>query len=1113
MADINYAAGADVVYETAFERELCEHLADHGWLYDPHAGKAYDAARALYPPDVFAWFEAQDSKAWKAAIGEGSKAKAAKERLLDTLVALRSAPVAARGGGGGTLALLRNQHVPVDYRTEMRMVQWAPAGTATEKAKRLHEQVRLRIVRQVHYNPQDGRPSIDLVAFINGIPVGTFELKTNFTQTIEDARRQYKRHRLPVGQPLLEPSYGALVHFAVTEDEVFMTTKLDGENTRFLPFNRGSDAHGPGNPTPPAGKVGAFYLWEQVMARESWLDVFGSLVFTKVELAKGRGGKPETQVIFPRFHQWEAVTKMVADVREQGVGQRYLVQHSAGSGKTNTIGWLAHHLSRLYVDGVKAFDSVIVLTDRTVLDDQVQRAITQIEGKTDYVYNVDRNARRDEGSKSRATLQALLDKRHIVVVTIQTFPAILKLLGDDPALAGHRFAVIADEAHSSQTGTTAKKTKQVVEGKTVNSALVDDEEAEGPDSEDLMADAATGESAATVSWFAFTATPKDRTVQLFGRTDLPAVDPTAPKKVLGALPGETLEGRGEGLPRAFHLYTMKQAISEGFILDVLTRYQSYKTAYQLAQAVKKHPVSASAHPSDGETATLEVGPGEFVELDLAHLEQQALAAGVTPEQEVVDAKAAKAALTRFVMLHPTNLAKKAEIVVEHFRRHVAHLLNGHAKAMIVTSERRHALRFKQALDAYITKRGYQDLRALVAFSGTLDDPETGILDEITEQKASGVKGDLAKVFADGDTYRVMIAADKFSTGFDQPLLCAMYVDKLLDGIQAVQTLSRLNRTYTKGGVVKGAPYVLDFVNDPSKIQEAFAKYYEEATILEVTDPNQAHVKAMNLRTFGVFDGQDVDEFVRVWRLHGKDAKTAHNDLAAVLSRPKSRYEDLLAAAVASEDEDEVARLEGFRHELSGFVRLYDFVSQVYDFTGSSLEDLAAFCRQLAPWLRPEQKGQKVDISAARLVAVQHEDKGVQDISVKKPGDPLKTTGTGGPAQASEPELAPLLDVIDKINDIFAEQFGPESIGGILMGLLDAAKSDEGLRSRALLNTLDQFLASDKVRQAVVGAMIESAETAERFFTALTEEGRDSKDGMDAILEWLHQRLQETRDEV
>jgi type I restriction enzyme R subunit len=533
-----------------------------------------------------------------------------------------------------------------------------------------------------------------------------------------------------------------------------------------------------------------------------------------------------------------------------------------------------------------------------------------------------------------------------------------------------------------------------------------------------------------VSFFAFTATPKSKTVELFGRRKTP-----------------------DAKPSAFDVYSMKQAIQEGFILDVLPRFQYYGTVYQIAEVIKKNGVNIS----------------------------------VDDEDHLVEKTAAAKALKRFVRLHPTNISQKVEIIVEHFRANVAGMLGGHAKAMIVTSERKHALRYKVLIDKYIKSKGY-DLGTLVAFSGTLDDPDFGIHDEVSEAKMNpGVGPDLAAAFAEPN-YRVMIAADKFQTGFDQPLLCAMYVDKRLEDIQAVQTLSRLNRIFRMDNLVKDRVFILDFVNEPKDIQAAFAKWYEEAELETETDPNQLHVLAMGLRTFGIFDAQDVAQFTQ--GVQDRD----RNMITAAMSRPQDEFARQWQQAVDDENTQDVERLEQFRKNVSSFVRLYDFLSQVYDYSGSPLENLSSFCRELAQWIKAEHTRDEIDISSARLVAIEQKDKGVTNASVTQKGDKLTGPTAVGTATVKDPKMVPLLEVIDTLNTLF-DDLSESAIAGLMALVIQAAKSDEMLKSRALENSLENFLKSEKVRDRILDTLLAAPGELGKAVAEVVGDGR----GLNSII--------------
>ena len=789
--------------EVVFESEICAHLEAHGWLYAKN-DKGYDRERALFPADLFAWLEetqpAPFAKALKAA---GSEAK-----FLDVLATALDKPLEH---GGGMLNILRNG-VQFVGGGRLKMAQFRPDTALNPTTVEQYAAMRVRVMRQVHFSTADQR-SIDLVFFVNGLPVATVELKTDFTQSLDEAVNQYKKDRHPITngrvEPLLSFGHRALVHFAVSNDLAAMTTRLEGEKTHFLPFNTGGDDGGAGNPPAADGTSSTAYLWERVWEKHAWLNIIGRLMIveTKEEWDVAIGtSRRRTSMLFPRFHQWEAVTNIAAAIEEEGVGQRYLIEHSAGSGKTNTIAWTAHRLARLHVNDEKVFDSVIVVVDRTVLDGQLQEAIRQIDGGKKIVATISPEDVHKAGATSKSNLlaKALKNGELIIAVTVQTFPYALDEIRKDSALKGKKFAVIADEAHSSQSGQVSAKLKAVLTSEEVK----DIEEGGQVDVESVLA-AEMGERAESpnISYLAFTATPKNKTLELFGRK--------------GA----------DGKPVEFHLYSMKQAIEEGYILDVLKGYQSYDTALKIAG-------KASA-----------TGEGE------------------------VEEGAARKGLMRWVQLHPTNITQKVQIIVEHFHANVAHLLEGKAKAMVVTDSRKSAVKYKKAIDAFIAKRAAEDpsynYRTLVAFSGgvTMDENEVWTVewgpapskdDEFTEANMNpGAGSDLAAAFK-GDTYKFMTVANKFQTGFDQPLLSAMYVDKRLAGVTAVQTLSRLNRTHrTAGGEQKRKTFVIDFVNKPEDIRTSFEPYFRKATLETETDPYVVVHLATKLAHAGIYTEDEV----------------------------------------------------------------------------------------------------------------------------------------------------------------------------------------------------------------------------------------------------------------
>jgi type I restriction enzyme R subunit len=777
--------------EVEFEDEICEHLAANGWLYAPKDAAGFVRGLALFPEDVVAWVKETQPDAWNVLTKNHG------ESAADTLLnRLRHSL-----DQGGTLHVLRQGFDVLGVKSKLKMAQFKPASGINPDIMERYAQNRLRVVRQVHYS-EHNENNIDLVLFLNGVPVATAELKTDFTQSIVDAVDQYKfdRNPKPQGQspePLLSFPNGALVHFAVSSSEVQMATKLAGPKTFFLPFNQGSNGPGrtgsAGNPINPDGHKTA-YLWEQVWQRDSWLDILGRYLITEQDKKK----KIKT-IIFPRFHQLDVTRRLLSSVLIEGPGRKYLIQHSAGSGKTNSIAWSAHFLADLHdADEQKVFDSVIVVSDRNVIDGQLSEAIEAMERTKGVVANISGKS----GSKSTELADALSGDKKVLVCTIQTFPFALEAVRKLSAAEGKRFAVIADEAHSSQTGEAAAKLKLVLSVEE-QAELADGGEVSTEDI--LAAQMASKANDVGITYVAFTATPKAKTLETFGRL----ADPTKPASK-------------DNLPEPYHVYSMQQAIEEEFILDVLENYISYKLAFRLA--------------NDGK------------EWD---------------EQQVEHSEAMKG-LMRWVRLHPYNIAQKVQIVVEHYREMVAHLLDGKAKAMVVVGSRQEAVRWQLAIQKYIKEKGYH-MASLVAFSGEVNDKESGPdpFKETTEELNPYLKGqDIREAFKE-DRYQILLVANKFQTGFDQPLLCAMYVDKKLAGIQAVQTLSRLNRCYKKDDVTKDRTYVLDFVNRSADVLEAFKTYYTKATLEETTDPNIV----LNLRTkiegYGFYDNHEVERVVAV----------------------------------------------------------------------------------------------------------------------------------------------------------------------------------------------------------------------------------------------------------
>ncbi|ASO18952.1 type I restriction enzyme R subunit [Actinoalloteichus hoggarensis] len=1015
--------------EVVFEAEICRHLHAHGWLYsDKDTG--YDRERALFPEDLFAWLAAtQQPKYEKALKAAGSPAK-----FLDVLVAALDKPLEH---GGGTLNILRNG---VQYigGGRLKLAQFRPETTLNETTNAEYAAMRVRVMRQVRFSTADQR-SIDLVFFVNGLPVATVELKTDFTQSLDAAINQYKKNRnaLTNGrpEPLLSFGHRALVHFAVSNDLAAMTTRLEGEKTHFLPFNTGCD--GAGNPPGKDGRSSTAYLWERVWEKHAWLGIIGRLMIvrTKEEWDVTTGTSVRrTSMLFPRFHQWEAVTNIVAAVAEEGVGHRYLIEHSAGSGKTNTIAWTAHRLARLHVEDEKVFDSVIVVVDRTVLDGQLQDAIRQIDGTGKIVATISPEDVRKAGAKSKSGLlaQALTNGELIIAVTVQTFPHALEAIRAHSGLKGKRFAVIADEAHSSQSGQTSTKLREVLTA----DELEEIEDGGEVDVESVLASEMTERAESpNISYLAFTATPKNKTLELFGRKG------------------------PDGKPVGFHLYSMKQAIEEGYILDVLKGYQSYDTALKIAAK------------ADG--------------------------AGAGSDGYEVEEAAARKGLMRWVQLHPTNIGQKVQIIVEHFHANVAHLLDGKAKAMVVTGSRKAAVKYKKAIDAYIAKRAAADpaydYRTLVAFSGavTMAEDEEWVTewgpaptkdDEFSERNMNpGAATDLAATFQD-ETYKIMLVANKFQTGFDQPLLSAMYVDKKLSGVTAVQTLSRLNRTHrTAGGEQKRKTFVLDFVNKPEDIRESFEPYFTNATLETETDPYVVIHLAAKLAQAGIYTEDDVRTVAGLWV-----TRKGNNAVSSAISPAQHDFRRRYARAIDEDDKVTLSTLDMFRKDVSTYVRLYDFMSQIVDYGDPYLEMLSIFLRLLEKVIAESAWAAEVDLSDVVLVGVKHDKARAMDISLSGDGE-LTGITAAGTGTRKEPKYVAMQVVIDKLNDLFgAESFTQSQVREFVQGLVQRLLDHPELVMQTRVNSKKQFMESQDFQTAVTEAVVDNQDAhnamADYFFS-------------------------------
>ncbi len=989
--------------EISFETEICQHLAAHEWLYADGDAATYDRARALFPADVLAWVQATQPQAWETLTkNHGSKAG-------ETLLTRVRDQIDQRG----TLDVLRHGVELLGLKQPLKLAEFKPALAINADILARYAANRLRVVRQVHYSLHNEN-SIDVVLFLNGVPVATVELKTDFTQSVGDAIDQYRfdRHPRPKGQApeaLLSFPNGALVHFAVSNNEVHMVTKLDGPATVFLPFNQG-DGGAAGNPVNPKGGHRTAYLWEQVWARESWLEILGRYI-----IAQRDKKKQITQIIFPRFHQLDVTRKLQTAVLKDGPGAKYLIQHSAGSGKTNSIAWTAHFLAEIHdAQHKKVFDTVLVVSDRNVIDTQLQEALFDFQRTSGVVATITNK----DGSKSGKLAEALSGDKKIVVCTIQTFPFALEAVRELSATQGKRFAVIADEAHSSQTGEAAAKLKAVLSPEELQE-LNDGGEVSSEDI--LAAQMAARADDKGITFVAFTATPKNKTLEIFGTR-----------------PDPTRKPAPDNIPAAFHVYSMRQAIEEKFILDVLQNYMPYKLAFKLAHEGKE-----------------------------------------VSEKEV-ERSAALKRIMGWVKLHPYNIAQKVEVVVEHFREYVAPLLRGKAKAMVVVSSRLEAVRWELAINKYIKERSYE-MRTLVAFSGEVNDKESGP-DGFTENSPTlnpNLKGrDIREAFK-GDEYQILLVANKFQTGFDQPLLCGMYVDKRLAGIQAVQTLSRLNRAYPG----KDTTYVLDFVNDPAEVLESFKAYYTTAELSATTDPNLVFNLRAKLDAAGHYDDFEVDRVVAV----ELNPNAKQGDLVAALEpvsdRVMKRYKAAQEALkIAREKEDdkaaeaaqsEINALILFKLDMGAFIRLYTFLSQIFDYGNTAIEKRAIFYKRLLPLLEFGREREGIDLSKVVLTHHNLKNLGKRAMPLADGDKPLiYPIADAGSGKVQEKEKAWLDEIIEKVNDLFEGELTDQDklvyVNNVIKGKL---LESETLRQQATNNTKEQFANSPDLKSELLNAIM------------------------------------------
>lgn len=995
--------------ELAFETAIEAGLIDAGG-YEKRNAIAYDETLALFPDDVNGFL--QDSQAAKWAQLEALLGEKTRATVLDSL--------AKELDIKGTLHVLRYGFKC--YGKTFRLAHFRPNSGMNPEAAAAYALNRLTVTRQVAFTSvmkkaggpgknQHRRCIIDVTLSLNGLPVVTAELKNPLTgQRATDAVKQYMQDR-DERDLLFAFKKRALVNFAVDPDEVWMTTRLKGKDTAFLPFNRGYD-HGAGNP-PVENNWKTHYLWDEVLEKDSLMDILQRFMHLEVKERQVKTDKGvrtirKETMIFPRYHQLDAVRKLVGHARTNGSGHNYLVQHSAGSGKSNSIAWLAHRLASLHdADDQKVFHSVVVVTDRRVLDQQLQNTIYQFEHKTGVVEKIDEN--------TLQLAQALSGGTPIIITTLQKFPFISQALstlekkgeGVKISTAGRRFAVIVDEAHSSQSGETATELRGMLNKDGIEAAIaaqLSDEEDDTLSDEAraaILRDSLKRARQPNLSFFAFTATPKFKTKALFDEPGPSGISP-------------------------FHEYSMRQAIEEGFIMDVLQNYTTYKRFFGLIKQVENDP-------------------------------------------EVPRKKAAKA-LSRYLELHPVNIDQVVSVIVEHFRLYVMSEMGGRAKAMVVTGSRLAAVKYKLAFDRYIKDNGYDGIRSLVAFSGSVEDPEDpGSAYTEVAMNDGLAESELPETF-EREEYRVLLVAEKYQTGFDQPLLQTMYVVKRLAGVQAVQTLSRLNRVAPG----KARTFVLDFANEQNDIYQAFKPYYEATPVGENAAPHQLSELQYKLLAWAIITPDDVDAFAEVWYSQKRDHSASdHRIMNAALDQVVERFSD--------HDEDE---REEFRGQLTAYRNLYAFLSQIIPYQDSDLEKFYTFVRNLISKLPPPGDGKSFTLDdevALRYFRVQQMSEGSIDLSTGE-SYPLKgPTDVGSHMVREEPVT--LSSLVEKLNERFGTDF-TEADQLFFDQISASAEQNEKIVEAAKANNLPDFSAflERKLDELFIDRMENNDEIFSRIMT-------------------------------
>ena len=979
----------DQTNEKRFEQDIESSLLHYGGY--TNTSDVYDPKLGVYKQTLTDFIKATQPKEWARFVMQN---KIDPEKKF--CIAFNNA-----SDRDGLISVLRHgfKHRGITFH----VCYFKPESSLNRTAQKLFDANVINVVRQWHYSAVNNN-SVDMMLALNGIPVFAFELKNQYTgQDVENSKRQWMYDRDP-SEICFQFNKRILGYFAVDQTEVWMTTKLAKGDTYFLPFNQGSNGAGndggAGNPPNPNGYPTA-YLWENVFTKDSMMDVIKKFIHLEVKTDKtvDKHGNEKVvkkqNLIFPRFHQLDCVRKLIADVSANGAGHNYLIQHSAGSGKSNSIAWTAYRLASLHdIDDNAIFKSVIVVTDRTVLDAQLQNTISSFDHTIGSVETI------GEGKSSQDLKNAINDGKRIIVTTLQKFPVIYQEV--DKA-DGKNYAVIVDEAHSSQTGSAAMKLKTALAD--TEEALREyaeyeaiEEEKFDPDNK-LIQELISHGKHKNLSFFAFTATPKDKTLEMFG-TEYP-----------------------DGSYHPFHIYSMKQAIEEGFILDVLQNYMTYDTCFKIANTTRDNP-------------------------------------------DVPSSKAAKV-IRKFEELHPYNISQKTPIIVETFREVTRHKIGGKGKMMVVTSSRPAAVKYYFAVKDYIEKNGYDDVDVLVAFSGSV--PENG--DEYTESKLNKRRDGSAISESQTkeefhDNFGMLIVAEKFQTGFDEPYLHTMIVDKKLKGVKAVQTLSRLNRTCPG----KNDTLIIDFINTADDITEAFNPFYQETYLEQEVNADLIYQTQRELRNFKVYDDTDIEKFADEYYKPGKQDDRSMGKMTSILKPVADRYNTL--------DPDDRYQ---FRRQLRSLIRWYGYISQVVRMFDADLHKEYVFCSYLLKLL-PVETVKMVDIENKLKLEYYKLNKTFEGSISLEDGKGVYEPPQSKSAMGLDP-LKPLDEVIEKINEKFAGQL-TEGDKVLISNLYPIFTADDKLMKIA--STSDRQIFGQSIfpkafGEAAQNSYVEAQETYESLF--------------------------------